>query len=164
MSRQLLAHEIAEALGAKPAGRGKWKVRCIAHEERTPSLYITEAGDRTLLKCWGGCTQAAVISALQDRGLWSAPIGGAPIRHAPRPKKPDSRELQWILDDIHLLDARPGELQVWTFLRHAAEMSPHGLECVSRALRKHRPASRRAVRAWMNEYMRPQTAPQEQAA
>lgn len=150
-----MAHEFAAALGAKPIGRGKWKVRCIAHEERTPSLYIRESGERTLFKCWGGCDQSAIIDALRARGLWS---GGSSSRRAdltPWPKPRDVRELQWLLDDVHLLDEQPGATQVWTFLKHAAGLDPLALDCVSRALRKHRPACQLFVRQWFYVFMLP---------
>ena len=44
---------------------------CIAHNERTPSLHISEGkGDVPLFHCFGGCSQDAVIDALRKRGLW----------------------------------------------------------------------------------------------
>jgi hypothetical protein len=45
--------------------------RCPAHEDRNPSLSITEATDgKVLLRCHAGCSQEAVIAALRARGLW----------------------------------------------------------------------------------------------
>jgi hypothetical protein len=39
--------------------------RCPAHEDRTPSLSITEGADgRILLHCWAGCKTADVLAAL----------------------------------------------------------------------------------------------------
>lgn len=38
--------------------------------DRNPSLGITEKEGKVLVRCYGGCDQAAVVSALQDRDLW----------------------------------------------------------------------------------------------
>lgn len=49
---------------ARRSGRG-WTARCPAHEDRTPSLSITEATDgKVLVKCWAGCSTEAVLAAL----------------------------------------------------------------------------------------------------
>ena len=65
------AAELAIALKGRKAGRG-WKARCPAHEDRTPSLSISAGHDGIVLfKCHAGCSQQAVIAALQERGLWS---------------------------------------------------------------------------------------------
>lgn len=70
------AGEIARALNARATGDG-WLARCPAHDDRTPSLSISESGDgRVLVHCHAGCGQAKVISALRDYGLWpSASVG-----------------------------------------------------------------------------------------
>lgn len=44
---------------------GRWVCRCPAHEDRTPSLTITESDSgNVLLKCWPGCTVDAIVSSL----------------------------------------------------------------------------------------------------
>lgn len=49
----------------KPAGTNKWKACCPAHDDKSPSLAITETSDGTvLLKCWVGCTAQDVVSAI----------------------------------------------------------------------------------------------------
>ena len=56
--------------------KGRWGGRsgtasCPAHEDRTPSLSVSETRDgRVLVHCFAGCTQAAVIGALRSAGLW----------------------------------------------------------------------------------------------
>ena len=61
---------IATSLG------GQWRsgravVKCPAHDDRTPSLSVTETRDgRPLVHCHAGCSQAQVIDALRARGLW----------------------------------------------------------------------------------------------
>lgn len=82
------AEPIAEALQGRRAGRG-WVAKCPAHDDRTPSLSITEAGDgRVLVHCHAGCSQSAVIDALRNWGLW--PGEGAQAGRAvagPMPKE-----------------------------------------------------------------------------
>lgn len=65
----MTARDIAEGLGARRSGSG-WKAPCPAHEDDNPSLSISEADGKILLHCHAGCTQAAVIEALRERGLW----------------------------------------------------------------------------------------------
>jgi hypothetical protein len=52
--------------------RGYGKVHCPAHDDRRPSLVVHEREGRALFHCKAGCTQAAVVAALRDRGLWGA--------------------------------------------------------------------------------------------
>lgn len=65
------AAEIADALGGKRSGSG-WMAFCPAHDDQnTPNLSINEGNSgKPLVKCFAGCDQDAVISALKDRGLW----------------------------------------------------------------------------------------------
>lgn len=152
MSR-LSAEQLAEALGAKPAGRNKWKALCVAHADKNPSLWISEAANgKTLVKCWAGCSQTEVIEALRGQGLWGSPRKAA-IAFMPRPKPADDRELRWIVDDVYLLDREPRAINVWTFLQQAAEISPFVLDVVSRALVRLRPSTHLLVHQWMNQYM-----------
>lgn len=41
-----------------------WTARCPAHEDRTPSLSITETSDRLLLRCHAGCSAEDVVAAV----------------------------------------------------------------------------------------------------
>jgi putative DNA primase/helicase len=66
----MAAKGIAKALGGRKAGGG-WVARCPAHDDRTPSLSIRDAGDKVLVHCHAGCDQERVISALRGRGLWA---------------------------------------------------------------------------------------------
>lgn len=66
------AAEIAAVLGGHRAG-ATWMARCPAHDDRNPSLSISEGLDHmVLLYCHAGCDQRDVIAALSERGLWDA--------------------------------------------------------------------------------------------
>jgi hypothetical protein len=71
------AEEIASKIGAKSVGPRRWKGICPCHNDRDPSLDITEKGGKPLVICRAGCEQAAVIEALRQRGA------------SPKSEKPD---------------------------------------------------------------------------
>lgn len=59
------AESLADTLKARPTGRLKWVARCPAHEDRSPSLSITEGRDgRVLVHCFGGCRPEAILKAV----------------------------------------------------------------------------------------------------
>lgn len=66
----------------RPTGRNRWTARCPAHEDRDPSLSVTEADDgRILIKCFAGCGALDILSAV---GLeWSALFPPAQDRYRP---------------------------------------------------------------------------------
>jgi putative DNA primase/helicase len=77
----LSAEDIARALNGRQVGDG-WVAHCPAHDDRTPSLSITEREGRPLVHCHAGCSQTDVINALDGRGLWphhrdTAPSAGS---------------------------------------------------------------------------------------
>lgn len=44
---------------------GGWKARCPAHEDRSPSLSISEGTDGILVYCHAGCDTRDIVTALQ---------------------------------------------------------------------------------------------------
>ncbi len=67
------AEFIARTLKGKRVGRG-FTALCPSHDDRNPSLSITEGEDgRILFKCHAGCTQEQVLEALRELGLWPTP-------------------------------------------------------------------------------------------
>lgn len=48
----------------KQTGQGKWLARCPAHNDKSPSLAIREAGDRILVHCFAGCGVTEVLNAV----------------------------------------------------------------------------------------------------
>jgi putative DNA primase/helicase len=79
--RTIDARTISDGLGGRVNGSG-FLCRCPVpgHTDKHPSLRITEIDGKVLFKCWGGCSQDAVIAALRSRGLW----GGKPINETYR--------------------------------------------------------------------------------
>ncbi|MHB9023969.1 MAG: phage/plasmid primase, P4 family [Armatimonadota bacterium] len=60
--------------GVKRTGAG-WMARCPAHDDKNPSLSITETPDRILLNCHAGCSSENVTRAmgLRMRDLFRTP-------------------------------------------------------------------------------------------
>ena len=59
---------------------------CPAHDDRTPSLKITDGDYAPLLKCFAGCDSSDVAAALRDMGLLGHPSDRTLVRRQPRPK------------------------------------------------------------------------------
>jgi AAA domain len=90
---------IAAALGrSRPAANGEWLASCPVLDhgqgngDRNPSLSVTDADGKLLLKCHGGCSQHDVWAAVRDLGLlpqlseWVEPLVIRPINgHHPAP-------------------------------------------------------------------------------
>ena len=82
LERGLGAERAAKILGgARREGNG-WKCRCPAHDDRTPSLHISDREDGGLLvHCFApGCTQQRVIDAMRALGIDVAPPDKFPAR------------------------------------------------------------------------------------
>jgi putative DNA primase/helicase len=66
----MTAETVAKALGGRKSGSA-WMAACPAHEDREPSLSITDTDNgKVLVRCHAGCNQEKVIAALRSRGLW----------------------------------------------------------------------------------------------
>jgi putative DNA primase/helicase len=76
--------DLVRRCGGKP-DRTSVKVRCVVHEDASPSLSITLTDDGTVLwHCHAGCDQTAVTDAIRHQwpDLWK-PV--APLRPSARP-------------------------------------------------------------------------------
>jgi hypothetical protein len=76
MGKEESGSSIGRVLGALevsggPDGRGEYVAFCPAHDDRkTPNLRVREAEDgRVLLRCFAGCGQEEMLSALTERGI-----------------------------------------------------------------------------------------------
>lgn len=50
---------------------GRWLACCPAHDDKNPSLSITQTHDKVLVHCFAGCEQRDVLQALAELGLWN---------------------------------------------------------------------------------------------
>jgi hypothetical protein len=48
----------------RAVGAAQWKAFCPAHDDKHPSLSVTQVEDRVLVKCWAGCGHEAIVAAL----------------------------------------------------------------------------------------------------
>jgi len=61
----MLTEEILVSLEkVKSTGANKWLACCPAHDDVTPSMSVTDAGDKTLVKCWSGCSTYDIVNAM----------------------------------------------------------------------------------------------------
>jgi putative DNA primase/helicase len=63
------AEQLAHVLGAVRSGR-QWKCKCVAHEDRSPSMIIFDGRDAVQVRCMAGCEPRDIIDVLRSRGLW----------------------------------------------------------------------------------------------
>ena len=63
------AAEIATALGAARRYGAWWSCRCPAHDDRSPSLSISDGDKALIVRCWAGCDPRDVLAELRRRGL-----------------------------------------------------------------------------------------------
>jgi putative DNA primase/helicase len=78
--------------GKKQKTRDGWMACCPAHDDRNPSLSISETSDaKVLVRCHRGCDQERVISVLRARGLW--PEKGTRLRLRPVSRRDLERQV-----------------------------------------------------------------------
>jgi hypothetical protein len=66
-------------LGSARKSNGSWKALCPAHEDREPSLSVSEGDDgRALLKCFAGCKTENIVAelGLEMKDLFAERNGG----------------------------------------------------------------------------------------
>jgi hypothetical protein len=66
-----LFERIGQELQGKQQADGSLVCLCPAHDDRAPSLHVTEKDGKVLVHCFAGCSNEAVIDALRTRGLWT---------------------------------------------------------------------------------------------
>ena len=71
----------------KRTGQGRYIACCPAHADKRPSMNIRELDDgRVLIKCFGGCDNESILSAL---GLQFSDLFPEPVTpHGKRERKP----------------------------------------------------------------------------
>jgi putative DNA primase/helicase len=61
--------EIAHHLKGRKCGAG-YVAKCPSHDDKNPSLSLSDSAGKLLVHCHAGCAQSDVIVALKARGLW----------------------------------------------------------------------------------------------
>ena len=64
MSSGPAVRRVLERLPSAFEANGGWKACCPAHPDENPSLSIDQGKRGAVLKCWAGCTPAAVVKAI----------------------------------------------------------------------------------------------------
>ncbi|OXE37498.1 MAG: hypothetical protein CGW95_01220 [Phenylobacterium zucineum] len=100
------AQQIAKGLGKFNTSAGGFVAPCPAHDDKTPSLSITDGKDgKVLVHCHAGCDQQAVIDALKGRKLW-------PEAEAAEPQPKRGRPKQTIVATYDYADPETGEVRL----------------------------------------------------
>ena len=58
------AQDVLDRLEKVTGSKGKWMACCPAHQDKSPSLAVTEADDRVLVHCFSGCDTQDVTAAI----------------------------------------------------------------------------------------------------
>jgi putative DNA primase/helicase len=107
------AEILARALGGRKAGTA-WMACCPAHQDRDPSLAITDGKDGSVLvRCHAGCDQRDVIEALRARRLW-----GDGRRHK-QGRRRDETRISPTDADSDAVKRTQRALGIWQFSRAA---------------------------------------------
>lgn len=104
----MTAHELLSQLdGVRSRGTGKWSARCISHQDKTPSLSISEGERGLLVKCWAGCTLNEITAALgiEIKDLFFNAPTPRGTRPAPGPARVNLRSLAFRFE-LAALDRR----------------------------------------------------------
>ncbi|QRM34982.1 hypothetical protein [Microvirga sp. VF16] len=67
---KLSAGDLAKQIGSGKERRysdDEWETLCPAHDDRKPSLVITQKGDRLLLYCRAACAQTVILDRLRSK-------------------------------------------------------------------------------------------------
>lgn len=137
------AETIAQSLGKPKKTATGWVACCPAHNDKNPSLSISDADDgKILIHCHAGCDQAAVVDVLKKRGLWPE----TEKREAPKAKRqiaatydyvdPDTGEIKLQVlryEPKDFRQRRPDGNGGWSWSVPASERILYNLPAVTRS-------------------------------
>ncbi len=132
---------------AKRNGKG-WASRCPAHDDKRPSLSISEGeGGRALVHCHAGCTPEEIVAALGMKLADLMPAKAEPMsRRAMKPTGKAGGLFTTAADAVAALERRHGPwAALWTY--HNAGGEPVGVVVrwnLANGEKDVRPVSRRA--------------------
>lgn len=110
-------HDIARKLNKSRATSSRSYLACCpAHDDKNPSLALTEKDDKILVHCFAGCSQESVISALTHLGCWPKPKTNHDPCHIPL----TSQELSHAKFFVAMSDSAPKGIQTKEELAKAA--------------------------------------------
>jgi hypothetical protein len=66
----MTGHEIAHTLGTHSKNETSWMVKCVCHEDKSPSMRITDKDGQILVYCIVGCSGHDIVQELKNRGMW----------------------------------------------------------------------------------------------
>lgn len=100
LKRRLTLDEFLEFFEGAQSSSGGWMVSCPVHDDRTPSLSISEGDDRLLLKCFAGCDTEEILTTvgLHFRQLFatdSSPRAPQPTQRVPHPVNVQLEAYAW---------------------------------------------------------------------
>lgn len=75
----------------KAKNANQWQAVCPAHDDKSPSLTVTEAEDGTVLvKCWAGCNASEIVTSigLELKDLFPQ------LNNKPRKLQPSKRAIE----------------------------------------------------------------------
>jgi len=55
---------LSKLAGVRKTGEGSWVACCPAHEDKTPSLSVTEKEGNVVFHCFAGCEPAAIVKSM----------------------------------------------------------------------------------------------------
>jgi hypothetical protein len=101
-----------ERLEGVKAHNGYYKALCPAHDDKAPSLSVSEGDDaRVLIKCFAGCSFGAVVEALglDERDLFTDGEGGGiyPSKTSATVQHPPEKPHRNAEKPLHTPDATP---------------------------------------------------------
>lgn len=117
--------------GAKRTGTG-WVARCPAHDDKNPSLSISNGNGKILVKCHAGCTTEAVVGAmgLSKRDLFTGNGSGSSKEYKNRTKQNtdfSNKAMEGAEEQRAKVDeeARERAAVIWKNTRHAPDDHPY---------------------------------------
>lgn len=75
LTLETIRHALTCGLAGCACGTPHGLKHCPGHEDKNPSLQVSQNNGKILVKCHAGCSQDRVIEGLKARGLWPSRNG-----------------------------------------------------------------------------------------